>query len=453
MPAAASETPAAGDQPAEAQAPAPDDVERGTQMVVEKGTQTVVSRGRSVTFSKEADVNGDTRVRREQQDTELNGWNYDKEQVEWQKYHRAFVERVINQHVRDHLNRTRERCNLFILIVSSFMSLAGISSSGVVSGSDTRCGEAGEVDVNVNINNTASAETIRMPGSSSEWVQYLMRYQVFVFAFLSFSVSLVSIIVQMNTPFWKRMDKDGRAHELHLIGIERFYEQSLEMPPETRTPYEEYLAQRKQWEKKAAELPDLTLQPSLVTRAVRRVRRIKPSDYLRGFTWLGYNLNFPNEPAIVDAMLWEFSSGQLGKYTQRRMNAEEYAEYRESFLDQKRAYFVRHHLSDREPACWAVEWIWDLLEYLDCFGCCCCLYGPTRSEHRRLSDQTGCCCPYSSSKSKRSSKIVRRRAESNVPGKDGKRPSYLFTRMGTKKIDMTSCASPQANGQQMSGGV
>lgn len=139
------------------------------------------------------------------------------------------------------------------------------------------------------------------------------------------------------------------------------------------------------------------------------------------------------------------------RYTLRTMSQKNQVAYRKGFLKQKRAYYIRHRLSDRMGNSWAT-WLLLQIEYLDCCGCCCCLYGPVRGELLSLARATS--TKGGGGGGDGEDVIVRRRNESSVTGKPPPQPlarqgskawtAPVLKRLTTKRLGQSSCAAAQS---------
>ena len=385
-------------------------------------TKPSLGKGKSVNFTVADNERGETIVLLKEVDPspDWKGWTFANETAEWKRYHRAFVERVIFKHLRDRLNDIREGCNLAVVLIASVTTLITAVSAGIAGGAGSTDGDGC---------GSGESETC-----STSWVACLQQYQTYGFILLSFMTTLISSFVQMQTPFWKRVDKDGRVLEQHYYELESHFQDNLELPVEQRKlGYDDFLKKRQELDTRLRQGGDLNVPESLRRRAVERVRRYDPSNWARAFLWLGPSLRWPVEKEINQAMLTEFSQGECGKYTARQPSTgEDELEYRKAYLRQKDHYFKRYRLSDRMGLRWPA-YIGNFCESMDLCGCCCCLYGhaPSRMELRRLWDSAWCLCRCLLAlgcwreKNKKENKIVRKRGPSQEVAHMPQRPSLV----------------------------
>ena len=274
-----------------------------------------------------------------------NGWNFDREFSEWQRYHRTFVERVINQHVRGRLVRFKDTCTLLVLAISTTSTVFTSTSAGII-GSSNAVGKHNEVAI------------------------WIANNSSFILVVLSACTTLIAGFVQAQSAFWKSMDKDGRMHETYYHKLEQFYRNQLEIHPRDRMNYNEFLKQRQGLEGEFRELPELNMPPHLKTQAVERIRAYGTSEWARAFVWLGGRMRWPTEPEIVEMMLMDFSGHKLGEHTDPLFydfdNKEKYMNYRKTVRKQKDDYFRKYGLKDEDLV---TSFCPQLCFYLSCFGC------------------------------------------------------------------------------------
>ena len=298
-----------------------------------------------VTAPNETELTTEERVKR------ATGWNFSREYAEWKLYHETFVKRVVNKHLRERIGKVRDFFDLFILLISSFTTLVTAISSGIIGASD-------------------ASDVVQDPDDTSllkSTVLWLMENSQYILLVLSFLTSVASFFVKHNTAFWKRVEKDGRTHEVHLQKLEQFFRSNLEVVPADRMPFDKYLELRKIMIQEGDSLPDLGVPPALMTRAIRRVRQYGPSDWSRAFMWLGVDLVYPRQYEHVEMMLMEFSSELLGFWTRTPYDKEGRKEYLEAFRKEKKTYFQVHGLSQHVYHHGMCSWqFWLLNPYVYC---------------------------------------------------------------------------------------
>lgn len=183
---------------------------------------------KSVRFHEHSTDDGDYRMARVVDETtkiDGNRWNYSNELAEWKRYHRVYVERVILLHLRERLSRIREGCTVLLTLITCFTTL--ITSLAV--GSEGMLRDSGS-DAGVNGTNDAPG------GMACEGVMSCMVvYQSYIFILLSFTTTVISGFVQLQSPFWKRVDKGGAALEQKCAGSQQQRTRAACLPFFSRT--------------------------------------------------------------------------------------------------------------------------------------------------------------------------------------------------------------------------
>ena len=331
---------------------------------------------RNVQFAQYENEYGDTLVQRGGEKINGKGWTYQNELAEWKRYHRAFVERVKIEHLRERCGSMRDFCTKLLTLITCLTTLITSLAVGMNGGSSNTSVPACDSDGD-------AGEPAGSFRACSSWTDCFLAYQSYIFIFLSFITTVISAIVQLESPFWKRVDKSGFVFEQKYRQLEALFIKHLDAPLESRMKYEDFVKEREKMEAAIQNEEPLNVSPGAWRRTVKRVRKYGPSEWARAFLWLGSDLRWPDKFEIVEAMLLDFSEGTAGLYTLKPLSPEDGAKYRAALLVQKRQYFRRHRLSDRMGNSWKTCWL-DLFEYVDCLGCCCCLYGPTRAEYFQL---------------------------------------------------------------------